>query len=62
MNSNSQVVHFDGVSKSFGATKALIDVNLEVPCGSIIGLLGANGAGKSTLLRHMIGLYLPSAG
>jgi ABC-2 type transport system ATP-binding protein len=50
------------VWKSFGATKALDDVDLTVHPGRIIGLLGANGAGKSTLLRTIIGLYLPDDG
>lgn len=37
-------------------------ISLDIRAGSIVGLAGANGAGKSTLIRHMIGLYLPSAG
>lgn len=46
-----------GVTKSFGATKALSDVSLVVPAGSIHGLLGQNGAGKSTLVKIMTGVY-----
>jgi ABC-2 type transport system ATP-binding protein len=51
-----------GVSKTFGAIRALNDVSLEVPAGSITGFLGPNGAGKSTLLRIVSGLLRPSAG
>ena len=46
-----------GVSKSFGATRALTDVSLSIPSGSIHGLLGQNGAGKSTLVKIVTGVY-----
>jgi len=62
MNKTNPVVQIKGLSKHFGATEALQDVDLDIHAGSIIGLLGANGAGKSTLLRHIIGLYLPNKG
>ncbi len=51
-----------GVSKRFGTLRALDDVSLDVPAGSITGFLGPNGAGKSTLLRIVCGLLRPSAG
>ena len=41
---------------------ALKDVNLSVPRGTMVGVLGANGAGKSTLLRVLAGIYTPDAG
>ena len=62
MNDTSCIVEVSGMSKWFGHTKALDKVNLAIPAGRIIGLLGANGAGKSTLLRTIIGLYLPDDG
>jgi ABC-2 type transport system ATP-binding protein len=62
MNENGSIVAMEKISKWFGGTKALDGVNLAIPCGRIIGLLGANGAGKSTLLRTIIGLYLPDEG
>jgi len=62
MNDTNPIVQIHGLSKWFGGTDALRDVNLDIHSGSIIGLLGANGAGKSTLLRHIIGLYLPNKG
>ncbi len=43
------------LTKNFGKLKALDDVNITIPRGRIIGLLGKNGAGKSTLMRCMLG-------
>jgi sulfate transport system ATP-binding protein len=50
------------VTKSFGDFKALDDVSLEVPDGSLTALLGPSGSGKSTLLRVIAGLESPDAG
>ena len=44
---------------SYGGIKALRGINLEVPDGKIVTLIGANGAGKSTLLRSISGLIKP---
>jgi ABC-2 type transport system ATP-binding protein len=45
-----------GLGKSFGSTRALIDVNFRVPPGRIVGLIGPNGAGKTTALKALLGL------
>jgi simple sugar transport system ATP-binding protein len=50
------------VSKSFGAIKALTDVEFQVDRGEIIGLMGDNGAGKSTLVKLIAGNFPPSSG
>ena len=50
------------VSKSFDGFKALDDLNLTVPKGSIYGLVGPNGAGKSTAIRILTGVYRPTEG
>ncbi len=47
---------------SYGGIKALRGINLEVPDGKIVTLIGANGAGKSTLLRTVSGLVKPPRG
>jgi len=51
-----------GMSKSFGALKALQDVSIRVPAGSFHALLGENGAGKSTLVKCIMGFYKPDRG
>ncbi len=51
-----------GVSKVFGATRALSDANLEIRPGEIHSLLGRNGAGKSTLVNIIAGIYPPTSG
>ncbi|MFU8839801.1 MAG: heme ABC exporter ATP-binding protein CcmA [Nitriliruptoraceae bacterium] len=50
------------VSRAFGPLVALDEVDLTVPAGSWVALMGANGAGKTTLLRLLAGLTLPSEG
>jgi simple sugar transport system ATP-binding protein len=50
------------VSKTFGETKALIDVSLDVRAGECHGLVGRNGAGKSTLVTLLTGLARPDRG
>jgi len=51
-----------GVGKSYGATRALHDVELDVAAGEIHALLGENGAGKSTLVRILSGAEQPDCG
>ncbi len=50
------------VGKAFGATRALIDIDLDVYAGSIVALMGANGAGKSTLVGILSGSVQADAG
>ncbi len=49
-------VDVSNVSKRFGNTLALDNINLNIGAGEIVGLIGPNGAGKSTLLKAMMGL------
>lgn len=51
-----------GLTKSYGARSALAGVDLEVPEGSLFGLVGPNGSGKTTLLEILSGLRSPSSG
>ncbi len=57
---NLLVAH--SVSKNFGDFKALNNVSIEVPKGSIFGLLGPNGAGKTTLIRIINQITMPDTG
>jgi ribose transport system ATP-binding protein len=51
-----------GISKSFGATRALADVSLAVGAGEVVALVGENGAGKSTLMKVLSGALSADAG
>ncbi|MDK9695303.1 MAG: ABC transporter ATP-binding protein [Siculibacillus sp.] len=51
------MISLKGVVKSFGATRILNGIDLEVPTGQRIALIGSNGAGKTTLFRCLLGEY-----
>ena len=55
-------VELRDVSKTFGKTAAVKDLNLTVPQGSIYGFIGPNGAGKTTTLRIITGIFFPDQG
>ncbi len=55
-------VELIGVNKKFAGALALDDVNLSVPEGLVLGLIGHNGAGKSTLFKLVLGLIAPTSG
>jgi ABC-2 type transport system ATP-binding protein len=56
------ILQTSALTKRYGATPALDGVDLQVPAGSVYGLVGPNGAGKTTLLAVLAGLRRPSAG
>ena len=56
------MIKFESVSKKFGQTLALDDINLEVKQGEFAFLVGPSGAGKSTLLRILTREVIPNAG
>ncbi len=62
MSDANVVVRLAGLTKRFGSQVAVDDLSLEVPEGSVFGLLGENGAGKTTTLQVLLGLVAPSAG
>ncbi|MEV6897086.1 ABC transporter ATP-binding protein [Amycolatopsis sp. NPDC051372] len=55
-------ISISGLHKSFGRTKALDGLDLQVPVGEVHGFLGPNGAGKSTTVRVLLGLLHADAG
>lgn len=52
----------EGISKHFGAIRALSAVSLSIEPGEVLGLMGDNGAGKSTLVKIIAGNFPPSSG
>jgi ABC-2 type transport system ATP-binding protein len=59
---DSPIVSVQGLEKRFGDVAALVDLDLDVPPGTVYGLLGPNGAGKSTTVRILSTLTRPTAG
>ena len=57
-----ELVKCTNLCRSFGEVRALNDVNLSLPSGRIIGLLGPNGSGKTTLIKILNGLLPPTSG
>jgi iron(III) transport system ATP-binding protein len=55
-------VHLDHITKQFGTTRALDDIDLTIAAGELFFLLGPSGCGKSTLLRLIAGLHGPTTG
>jgi ABC-2 type transport system ATP-binding protein len=56
------IIQLQGLTKHYGALKAVDDLNLDIYRGEIFGLLGPNGAGKTTTILMMLGLTEPTAG
>jgi branched-chain amino acid transport system ATP-binding protein len=56
------ILQVENLDVSYGSSKALFGVSLEVQPGTVLAVLGANGAGKSTLARAVSGLVRPSGG
>jgi ATP-binding cassette ChvD family protein len=56
------VLEANGISKKFGDKVLFENLDLKIPPGSIVGIIGGNGAGKSTLFKMMTGLETPDSG
>jgi ABC-type sugar transport system ATPase subunit len=56
------ILQVEHISKRYGAVTALVDVNLHLGRGEVLGLIGDNGAGKSTLLKIICGFQPPTSG
>lgn len=56
------MLKLSGVVSGYGSITAVKSVDMEVPEGSIVTLIGANGAGKSTMMKTIMGLIKPTAG
>jgi polar amino acid transport system ATP-binding protein len=62
VTTSKPIINLTGVSKSFGATQVLKEINLDVRPGEVLVLIGASGSGKSTVLRIMSGLETADTG
>jgi len=62
MSHNVPIIEMQRISKTFGAVRALIDVDLRLYPGEILGLVGDNSAGKSTLMKILTGAYHRDSG
>jgi simple sugar transport system ATP-binding protein len=62
MTTTPLAVEATGIEKSFGSTRALRGVDLQIEAGQCLGLVGRNGAGKSTLVSILCGLVAPDRG
>ena len=58
----NELVRCTNLCRSFGDVRALDNVNLSLPSGRIVGLLGPNGSGKTTLIKILNGLLQPTSG
>ena len=56
------MLEMKNVTKTFGGFKALDNLSMHVPKGTVYGLVGPNGAGKSTAIRLLTGIYTPDGG
>lgn len=56
LQAHTMTIQLTGIARSFGPVKALRGVDLAVPRGQVIGLVGHNGAGKSTLMNVISGV------
>lgn len=56
------IIEMKNLTKSYGKSRGIIDVNLNVEEGEIFGFIGPNGAGKSTAIRTLLGLIYPDSG
>lgn len=62
MDMDGNAIETNGLTRNFGENRAVSDLNLVVPKGSIFGFLGPNGAGKTTTIKMLLGLLRPTAG
>ncbi|MDN6640375.1 MAG: ABC transporter ATP-binding protein [Tetragenococcus sp.] len=56
------MIELNGITKDYGTTKALDNLNLTIKEGKIFGFLGHNGAGKSTTIKSLVSIIEPTAG
>ena len=58
----AELLRCENVWKSYGGKNVLMNLNLQIQSGRIVGLLGPNGSGKTTLMKLVNGLLVPNQG
>ena len=61
MNENV-IIKIENLTKDFGDSKGVFDINLEIKRGEMVGFVGTNGSGKSTMIRCVVGFIKPNHG
>ncbi|MDP6116584.1 MAG: ABC transporter ATP-binding protein [Planctomycetota bacterium] len=56
------MLRVEGLSHHFGGVEALVELDLQIAKGDVVGLIGPNGSGKTTLLNVITGVYKPASG
>ena len=59
---DTDVIVAQGLTKSYGTERGVVDLSFSVRAGEVFGYLGPNGAGKSTTIRTMLDFIRPTAG
>ena len=59
---NGEILTVKGLNVSYGESKVLFDIDLQVNAGQVVTCVGRNGAGKTTLLKTIAGFLKPTSG
>ena len=57
-----EAIKTENLTKYYGKSRGIVDLNLSVEQGEVFGFIGPNGAGKSTTIRALLGLIFPTKG
>ncbi len=56
------MIKTENLCMDYSKTRGIVNINLEIPSGQIVGLFGENGAGKTTLIKNIVGILKPQKG
>ena len=62
MSATGAAIELRGVTKTFGGTTAVANLDLTIPRGALYGFIGPNGAGKTTSIRMIMSILFPDTG